>query len=52
MANELKTASVLAFERKLDPSDALMSSGNWSARTESQNWTPITLHPNRLQQGR
>ena len=43
MANELKTASVLAFERKLDPSDALLSGGNWTARTESQNWAPITL---------
>ena len=26
---ELKTASVLAFERKLDPSDALLSAGRW-----------------------
>lgn len=43
MANELKTASVLAFERKLDPSDALLSGGNWSARTKSQDWTPIAL---------
>ena len=30
---ELKTASVLEFESKLDPSDALLSSGNWAART-------------------
>lgn len=43
MANELKTASVLAFERKLDPSDARLSGGNWNARSESQNWAPITL---------
>ncbi len=43
MANDLKTASVLAFERKLDPSDALLSGGNWAARTESQSWAPITL---------
>lgn len=26
---DLKTASVLAFERKLDPSDALFSAGKW-----------------------
>lgn len=30
--NELKTASVLAFERKLDPSDALFSAGRWENR--------------------
>lgn len=29
---ELKTASVLAFERKLDPSDALFSAGLWEKR--------------------
>ncbi len=43
MANELKTASVLAFERKLDPSDALLSGGDWNARGASQDWAPITL---------
>lgn len=43
MANERKTASVLAFERKLDPSDALLSGGNWNARNASQDWAPITL---------
>lgn len=43
MANDLKTASVLAFERKLDPSDALMFAGNWAARTEPQGWVPIKL---------
>ena len=31
----LKTASVLAFERKLDPSDALFSSGAWASRSAS-----------------
>ena len=30
--NELSTASVLAFERKLDPSDALFSGGRWEHR--------------------
>ncbi|MBN8713587.1 MAG: type I-F CRISPR-associated protein Csy3 [Xanthomonadales bacterium] len=43
MANELKTASVLAFERKLDPSDALLFGGDWTARNASQGWAPITL---------
>lgn len=43
MANELKTASVLAFERKLDPSDALLSGGEWARRNASQDWAPITL---------
>jgi len=43
MANELKTASVLAFERKLDPSDALLSGGKWAAREASHDWAPIAL---------
>ena len=43
MANELKTASVLAFERKLDPSDALMYGGDWNNRAALDNWAPITL---------
>jgi len=41
--NPLKTASVLAFERKLDPSDALFFAGNWAARGQSDNWQPIKL---------
>lgn len=44
MANEtLKTASVLAFERKLDPSDALLFGGDWAERGDSGNWTPVAL---------
>ena len=43
MPTELKTASVLAFERKLDASDALLYAGNWAARSTSHNWTPVTL---------
>lgn len=39
----LKTASVLAFERKLDPSDAVFFSGNWSARGDAAAWTPVTV---------
>lgn len=39
----LKTASVLAFERKIDPSDALLFSGNWSARDSAASWAPIKV---------
>lgn len=39
----LKTASVLAFERKLDPSDALFASGNWAQRNSSQNWPAVEV---------
>ena len=40
---ELKTASVLAFERKLDPSDALFYAGNWERRDEAGTWQPVTI---------
>lgn len=43
MANELKTASVLAFERKLDSSDALLFAGDWAARTDAKAWEPVAL---------
>lgn len=43
MATEIKTASVLAFERKLDPSDALFYSGDWNNRTDSQAWLPVSI---------
>lgn len=39
----LKTASVLAFERKLDPSDALFFSGNWEQRENATDWEPIAI---------
>ncbi|WP_045762059.1 type I-F CRISPR-associated protein Csy3 [Xanthomonas albilineans] len=39
----LKTASVLAFERKLDPSDALFFSGSWSARHTARDWQPVRI---------
>lgn len=39
----LKTASVLAFERKLDLSDALMFAGNWSNREDADNWQPVEV---------
>lgn len=44
MANEkLKTASVLAFERKLDPSDALFFSGDWNDQENGHNWPPVNI---------
>lgn len=43
MANELKTASVLAFERKLDPSDASFFAGNWNGRDASATWQPVEI---------
>ncbi|PKM15216.1 MAG: type I-F CRISPR-associated protein Csy3 [Gammaproteobacteria bacterium HGW-Gammaproteobacteria-2] len=39
----LKTASVLAFERKLDPSDALFFAGNWAVRDSNDTWQPVAL---------
>lgn len=44
MANtELKTASVLAFERKLDPSDALFSAGKWVDRSNGEKWSAVAI---------
>ncbi|MBL8297568.1 MAG: type I-F CRISPR-associated protein Csy3 [Rhodanobacteraceae bacterium] len=44
MAKEtLKTASVLAFERKLDPSDAVFFAGDWSAREQASAWKPVAV---------
>ena len=39
----LKTASVLAFERKLDVSDALMFAGDWTDRENANNWQPVAV---------
>ncbi|PHS87525.1 CRISPR-associated protein Cas5 [Aeromonas dhakensis] len=40
----IKTASVLAFERKLANSDAQLYAGNWQDRDDtSAQWRPITL---------
>ena len=41
-APKLKTASVLAFERKLDPSDGLFHTGDWDNRGEA-NWLAVTI---------
>ncbi|GAA0764577.1 type I-F CRISPR-associated protein Csy3 [Ideonella azotifigens] len=40
----LKTASVLAFERKLDPSDAQFFAGAWDTRQASADWTPVKIN--------
>lgn len=42
-SNTLKTASVLAFERKLDPSDALFFSGRWEERQQAATWAPVPV---------
>lgn len=41
--DKLKTASVLAFERKLDPSDALFFAGQWSRRDQAGEWPAVTI---------
>jgi CRISPR-associated protein Csy3 len=43
MATALKTASVLAFERKLDPSDALFFSGQWDSRDNLDTWPSVIV---------
>ena len=43
MTDKLTTASVLAFERKLDPSDAVFNAGRWEDRAQSHAWPPVTL---------
>jgi CRISPR-associated protein Csy3 len=42
--SSIKVASVLAFERKLDASDALFYSGNWETKNSSKDWVAITLN--------
>jgi CRISPR-associated protein Csy3 len=39
----LKTASVLAFERKLDPSDALFFAGRWADIEKASDWKPVAI---------
>lgn len=43
MSNNLKTASVLAFERKLDPSDAIFCAGTWDAKDASASWPTVAI---------
>jgi len=44
MAGKLETPSVLAFERKLDPSDALFYGGCWNDQAVDNNWDSISVH--------
>jgi len=44
MAKEIKTASVLAFERKLANSDAVMAAGNWDNRGKADGWRAVQLN--------
>jgi len=39
----VKTASVLAFERKLANSDAQMFAGNWKDSNDARKWQPIEI---------
>ena len=43
MTDKLTTASVLAFERKLDPSDAVFHAGHWEDRAQSHAWPPVAV---------
>ncbi len=43
----LTLPSVLAFDRKLEPSDALMSSGNWENINTNKEWQAIELFDRR-----
>lgn len=43
MSNNLKTASVLAFERKLDPSDAVFHAGKWETQAAADSWPAVTI---------
>jgi len=43
MSNVIDTPSVLAFERKLDPSDALFSAGTWAERNTAEHWKPVAI---------
>jgi CRISPR-associated protein Csy3 len=45
--NALTLPSVLAFSRKLEASDALMTSGLWTNIDQSEAWQPIALHEKR-----
>jgi CRISPR-associated protein Csy3 len=40
---KFEKATVLAFERKLANSDALMHSGSWDDRTNGKAWKPISI---------
>lgn len=43
MSEKLTTATVLAFERKLDPSDAVFHAGLWADQIDAKAWAPVTV---------
>ena len=43
MTKEIKNPGVLSFDRKLEPSDALMYSGNWEDIGNQEKWEEIKL---------
>ncbi|NIE83871.1 MULTISPECIES: type I-F CRISPR-associated protein Csy3 [unclassified Burkholderia] len=43
MSEKIIPASVLAFERKLDPSDAVFHAGNWSDIDVAAAWAPVAI---------
>lgn len=43
MTDKLTTPSVLAFERKLDPSDAVFHAGRWDERAHSHAWQHVAV---------
>lgn len=43
MSEKLITATVLAFERKLDPSDAVFHAGSWEDQKNASQWLPIAV---------
>mgnify|MGYP006092329993 FL=1 len=43
----LTLPTVLAFNRKLEPSDALLQSGRWENQLEDKLWQPIELFERR-----
>lgn len=47
MTTFTKLPTVLAFDRKLEPSDGVMSSGTWQDRGNGKNWRPIELFERR-----
>jgi len=47
MMTTLTMPSVLAFDRKLEPSDALMHSGNWDNISDGKGWQTIELFERR-----
>ncbi len=43
--SKITLPTMLAFERKLENSDALMFSGNWDDKDNTEKWQPIAIIP-------